>query len=205
MKKLFEASGYILLFMFLFSCVSVHKAKDVLDKHPGDAAEYCSLKFPNVDSQGAPIFINNQPNNQNYQSKIDSLFELAAQLANKIYYDSVRHVADLAGKVPADTNKLAQDLIYYRQQAKTLADQVVRLKSAYKPCLPDTIKIPTYTTNTAKLDAALFKIVDLEKQLAVARDHDMTSTSKATKRGWIMWTLVTAIAAGIYLRIKGIL
>lgn len=203
MKNFFKTA--IVSLVFLPSCVTIHKAKDVLDKHPGDAAEYCATKFPNVDSAGAPIFINNQPKNESYQAKIDSLFDLAAELANKIYQDSVKHVAELAGKVPADTNKLAQDLVYYRQQAKTLADQVARLKSAYKPCLPDTIIKPVYLTNTAKLDAALFKIADLEKQLAVAKDHDETSTKKAKNRGWIMWTLVTAIAAGIYLRIKGIL
>lgn len=35
---------------FLHSCVSVNKAKKVMDRNVWDAAEYCASKFPTVDS-----------------------------------------------------------------------------------------------------------------------------------------------------------
>lgn len=206
MKKLLEASGWIAIICFLFGCVSVHKAKDVLDKHPGDAASYCAEKFPFKDSAGAPEYVNGSAKNENYQGKIDSLFEFAAGLSSKIYQDSVKYAQDKGLKMPFDSLGMAKDLEFYRVKVKALSDQVIDLKARFKPCVPDTLKVPRFIENTAKMDAALFKVAQLEKALAVSEDKSRTWEDKAKKRGTALWAIIGAvglsIAIGIILKIK---
>ena len=51
MRKNLLLSGYIfLIILALFGCVTPDKAGRVFDRHPVDAAEYCDLRFPLVES-----------------------------------------------------------------------------------------------------------------------------------------------------------
>jgi len=207
MKKLFEASGWIVFFLFLSGCATIDRAKKTFNENPGAAADYCAEKFPVRSYTADPVFTNKPANNESYQAKIDSLFDLAGALASKLYADSVLAAERLAAKLPVDTAKLAQDVRYYKQLTKSLTDKIFELNSKYKPCKPDTVekKITVYTENTARVDALLFERAEQAAEIKKLKADLADAQHKATKRAIILWSLVALFLVCIYLRIKGIL
>lgn len=109
-------------------------------KYQGELAKDCATLFPAKDSVGTPIY--SPAHNIDYSGRVDSL---------KHYADSVKGALTLLANLPNDTAKLKHTVVLQSGQINTLVNKINDLRAAYKPCKPDTVKVPHFVTDMAKL------------------------------------------------------
>lgn len=172
------------------------KAKAQFDRHPDTAAHYCEVHFPLVDSPLAPIY--KPADNANYQSLIDSLYQLAYVLRANL--DSIR--------------KFIPDSVFLDSQASLgdfgigVMDGKAKPKPApfggspfwsaldslhdhYKPCVPDTVFQPSLVISSSAISAANYRYQNEHAARIRAETLSSEYQHKATVRVWML------IAAGL--------
>lgn len=158
MKTLITIASFYLL-LFLVGCSAqnklerkINKAKVVAYENPESFADLCARLFPVKDSVGTPVIKIVKADNKDYSATIDSLTAALNQSESK--------VLDSTG---------------YRNEISRLKNQVKKFKDAYKPCLPDTVRIstPIYKENTARVSYLNNKLnsMSIEKAL-IEQDRD---------------------------------
>jgi hypothetical protein len=195
-------AGVILLLavLILTSCTTANKAVSFMDRHPETASNYCATRYPPRDSivKGDTIYI--PAKNINYRFIVDSLKAGIRPIVIDNTMECMDAIADANAQIDLQNKEI--------EQQNRLIN---RLKSEYRPCVPDTIKIKgdvIYRENTAKVTAQQIEIAKL-----VAANEKLTD-----QRNWwrkaclITWGIICLAAAGWWVnrklsivnRIKGI-
>lgn len=187
----------IISFLFLLCGCSApyYQAKDIKKQHQlnyqyqGELAKDCATLFPVKDSVGAPIYT--PANNINYAHIIDSVKKAEDSLYT------------LASKLPLlwdDTAKMRHSVALLTNMVKAQAGKINALQSAYKPCKPDTMKMPIYITDMAKLKVLQDAYKVKADSLATVK-HDLAASKKS--RSILMWILIGIISlASIFIIAK---
>jgi uncharacterized lipoprotein NlpE involved in copper resistance len=119
------------------------------DAHSVELAKKCVQYFPVKDSVGKAVITvdsTHRAANTNYQSKIDSLQQIADAFKTHLAADT------------AKGNPCASIAKYYNAQVDALTNRVKALKQAYRPCIPDTV-FNTKTVNVYQTDEAALSLV----------------------------------------------
>lgn len=154
-------------------------------KYPNELAADCSRYFPAKDSLGKPIYI--PAKNIDNTALIGLLKQKADSLANKTRQDSA--------KIAAGDVLSRQELLSYKSDISVLQNKINDLRALYKPCKPDTIKIPHYIVDNAMVATLTAQLrVKLDSLIAVKTQLE---TSKKTAATRLWWLIGLAIALGV--------
>lgn len=178
----------IIIFLFLIcGCSAAYRQQRDIErqhaynyKYQGETAKDCATLFPAKDSVGTPIY--SPAHNIDYSGRFDSL---------KHYADSVKGALTLLVNLPNDTAKLKRTIVLQSGQINTLVNKINDLRAAYKPCKPDTVKLPIYVTDMAKLKVWQDAYKIKADSLAIVK-HDLEVSKKNGNR-W-MWIGISGIA-----------
>lgn len=162
---------FVLFAVLLTGCASYIQKRNVARQHRYNAlylsplAQDCNQFFPVKDSTGKPIFT--PADNINYTNEIDSLEVLVRRLS----VDNANKTVIFA---PGNEALITQ-----------LQQKIAALKAAYKPCKPDTVKIPIY-----RVDEAALKVWQ-DKYRAKADSLTIQNTNLATtKKSRSQWMII---------------
>jgi PBP1b-binding outer membrane lipoprotein LpoB len=143
--------------LFLSSCVSVRKAKAVLDDHPQEAADYCATRFPVKDSIVVTVI---PPDTELIRKAIDSAVQVHDSLCSE-YADEVNKLLLYKQEQLSELQK--NDLDKKLDSLKRDYNTKVRKEAErlYQSLPPKEIKTVEYKENTAKVE---FWRLEAEKQ-----------------------------------------
>lgn len=132
--------------------------------YPNELAKDCGKWFPFKDSISNKVL---PGNNIDYSGKIDSL---------QLIVDSIGLIQYPLATAKPDTSKLTERVLF-------LKNQISQLKSAYKPCKPDTVV--HFVLNTAQLNI-------LEQKNKIFGDSLLIGKTQLTqvKKNRITWMLI---------------
>jgi len=171
----------MICYLMLAGCASYIQKRNIARQHlynyeyPNELAKDCLEQFPVKDSVGKIIFT--PALNVDYTAKIDSLELLVKNLS--FLLDTRPAAVDLpASSKNSDlSNTIAQ-----------LKSTIETLKSAYKPCKPDTVKQPIY-----RIDNAAVEVWQDKYKV----QHDSVTTVKAQyydkQKSMDAWRLIAII------------
>lgn len=184
----------------LAGCVSQKGAVKYLDKHPELSAQYCAEKYPVKDSVGAVVVDSTRhAENIDYSFAIDSLVQVAQSATDQRSKDSL---------LSAASHKQCKDIVSIQSgRIWDLLLEINRLRSAYKPCRPDTVfqTQNIYRENTAKVQVLENQLRKSQKDNAVLQAENKHLKSQLNKL--TLWFIILASVFGlaIFLRIKRII
>lgn len=177
----------VIFAMILASCNTFQKQlrtfNNFADAHTDALAVKCVDKFPVIQHDG-PITTDSthKANNIDYQSRVDSISQLADALRSRLNSDT------------AKANPCADVARFYIPQVINLTAKVNELQKAYKPCKSDTV----YKTHTLfQVDSA--KVVVWHNLANKYRDSLKQSQTQLSdqKKTTSNWRLVALIAIGL--------
>lgn len=185
-------TGFLILLsiFILTSCTTANKAIKYMDHHPETASNYCATRYPVRDSivKGDTIFI--KANNINLSKLVDSIKLTIKPIVINTSLECADAIADANVQIDLQNKEI--------EQQNRLIN---RLKSEYRPCVPDTIKIKgdmIYRENTAKVTAQQIEIAKLQ----AANEKLTNQRSWWRKACLITWGLICLAAAGWWVNRK---
>lgn len=188
----------IISFLFLIcGCSATYKQqRDIKKQHQlnyqyqGELAKDCATLFPAKDSVGKPIYT--PAHNIDYSGRVDSL---------KHYADSVKGALTLLANLPNDTAKLKHTIVLQSGQINTLVNKINDLRAAYKPCKPDTVKVPHFVTDMAKLKVWQ-DVYNIKADSLAMVKHDLAASKKSGNiYFWILACLSIVIIVTLAIKI----
>lgn len=191
---------YFLIALLFVSCVSVDKAKSVLNSHPVDAARYCADKFPvHSDSIVTTIrdTIREQAQERDLSGFADSVIQKAYQekeaqiKAMEDYIDEVEKRGAVS-KAEADALRLKMKGFKPVDTAALNYAAEQRIAATVKACEDKTTTV--IQENTARVAEKTLLSEDLQKRLNATQDR-LNNNVK-----W-KWWLIAILAVLIALRI----
>jgi hypothetical protein len=170
------------LFFLLMGCNTYQKQLNTFRAfavaHTNELAPLCATEFPVKDSVGATkVDSTHKANNVNYQSKIDSLQQIADAFAQHLAGDT------------AKSNPCSSVAKVYQSQVAALNTRIRSLQEAYKPCKPDIVyKTQTvYRTDEAALAVANNKFTTANDSLKLVNSKLKDAKAQsATRMHWIL-------------------
>lgn len=162
---------FALFALLLTGCASYIQDRNIARQHRYNAlylsplAQDCNQFFPVKDSVGKPIFTS--ATNINYTGEIDSLEVLIRRLS----VDNANKTVIFA---PGNEAVITQ-----------LQQKIAALKAAYKPCKPDTVKIPIYRVDEAAVKVWQDKYRAKADSLITQNTNLATSNKNKSVWRWI--------------------
>jgi hypothetical protein len=176
--------------MLLFTaCTTTKKAVDHL-VNTGELAGICAAYYPAKDSAGVPQIQYRPGDNIDLTHQLDSLVAVATAAA--------RRADSLAIQLP-DTGVCCAEVRTYPPVIASLRSEIARLRGAYHPCLPDTIRI---TMRHYTRDRAQEEVLKQRGDKAVAEtERYKNKFSWWQKAGIIGWAIILCVVLGLIISI----
>lgn len=180
----------ILAVLILTACTTANKAVNYMDRHPETASNYCATRYPVRDSivKGDTVFI--KANNINLSKLVDSIKLTIKPIVISTSLECADAISDANVQINLQNHEI--------EQQNRLIN---RLKSEYRPCVPDTIKIKgdvIYRENTAKVTAQQIEIAKLQ----AANEKLSRQRNWWRKACLVTWGIICLAAVGWWVNRK---
>lgn len=174
-----------------------YQARDIKKQHllnyeyPSELAKDCAKVFPVKDSVGKPVYI--PANNVDYSKAIDTILILSNN--NRATALSKNDMQNTSLYLPLSGGTGGTSGILF--------NKIDALRAAYKPCKPDTIKIPHYIIDQAKIKVLQDAYKGKSDSLIIVKTQWLGTKKNLNSWRWIAISGIVTILLSMYLFFSG--